>query len=204
MDYLKLTGFALVVLSSAIIFFLLLRKNESFFNVRNVVKKHFSLFENCRSQYVVFYIMPLFFSIGLALIYCADITFYSNMSVILGILISMLFAILSILSSVDFSGYNKSQKDKANVVVLETVNAIVFDSILCLALMLYSLVVTVISGIDFTAFSINETVWGIIKMFVSGVAYYLFTVILLTLMLIVKRMSKIIDFKLKAKKEDDQ
>ena len=70
--------------------------------------------------------------------------------------------------------------------------------------MLYSLVVTVISGIDFTAFSINETVWGIIKMFVSGIAYYLFTVILLTLMLIVKRMSKIIDFKLKAKKEDNQ
>ncbi len=61
MDYLKLIGFALIVLSSDIIFFLLLRKNESFFNIRNVVKKHFALFENCRSQYVVFYIMPLFF-----------------------------------------------------------------------------------------------------------------------------------------------
>lgn len=115
----------------------------------------------------------------------------------------MLFAILSILTSVDFSGYNKIQKDKVNVVVLETVNAIVFDSILCLSLMLYSLVVTIINSIDFTAFSINETVLSIIKMFVSGIAYYLFVIILLTLMLIVKRMSKIIDFKLKGKKEEN-
>jgi len=204
MNYSKLIGLVLVVSSTIIIFVLLLRKNESFFNIRDVIKKQFALFKNCKSQYFVFYAIPLLFASGLALIYNADTTFYTNLSVILGILLSMLFAILSILASIDFSGFKKEQQAKAKIVVLETVNCIVFNSILCLFLMLYSLVVIVINGIDFSSMHMNETIITVAKCVISGFTYYVFTVILLTLMVIVKRMSKIIDFNLKAKKENSQ
>lgn len=169
------------------------KKHETFFNIREITKNHLSLFKNCQYQYITFYGFPLLFAIGLALIYEADAAFYSEISVVVGILLSMLFAILSILTGYDFSNVkDDNQKRKVKKVVAETINAIVFDSILCIFMMIYGLTVIVISGVDYSWASIDLT---IVKMVVSGVAYYIFTVILLTLLLIVKHMSKIIEFK---------
>ena len=171
----------------------LFKRHDTFFNIREVIRKQLLLFKNCSYQYFTFYGLPIFLSVGLALIYQADVAFYTEISVVIGILLSMLFAILSILTGYDFSNVkNKKQKEKVQKVVAETINAIVFDSVLCIFIMIYGLVVIVISGVDYSWLSIDLT---IIKMVVSGIAYYLFTVIMLTLLLIVKHMSKIIEFK---------
>lgn len=171
----------------------LFKRHDTFFNIREVIRKQLLLFKNCRYQYFTFYGLPIFLSVGLALIYQADEAFYTEISVVIGILLSMLFAILSILTGYDFSNVkNTKQKVKVQKVVTETINAIVFDSVLCIFMMIYGLVIIVISGVDYSWLSIDLT---IIKMVVSGAAYYLFTVIMLTLLLIVKHMSKIIEFK---------
>ena len=196
---LKLVGLSLILISAILIFISLIRKNEPFFNLRDVIIKHMKIFENCPFQYVIFYGFPLLFAIGLAMIYEAGSTFYSNLSVILGILISMLFAILSILVGFDFSSVkDKEQQNKAKNVIQETVNSIVFDSVLCLFLMLYGLVLIVLDGVNFVNFPIDIS---IIKSILSGISYYIFTVILLTLLLIIKHMSKIIEFNIKAKRD---
>lgn len=202
MEPIKYIGLVLVIVSAILILCSLLRKKESFFNLRQVIKKHLAVFKECKFQYLVFYGFPMFFSIGLAMIYKAGETFYSELSVIMGILLSMLFAILSILAGHDFSTVkDEQQRAKVKSVVKETVNAIVFDSILCLFLMIYGLVVIVLDGISFSSLPFNI---AIVKAIISGVAYYIFSVILLNLLLIVKHMSKIIEFNLKAKKENDK
>ncbi|MGN0178071.1 MAG: hypothetical protein ACI4DY_01325, partial [Monoglobaceae bacterium] len=123
------------------------KKHETFFNIREITKNHLSLFKNCKYQYITFYGFPLLFAIGLALIYEADAAFYSEISVVVGILLSMLFAILSILTGYDFSNVkDDNQKRKVKKVVAETINAIVFDSVLCIFMMIYGLAVIVISG----------------------------------------------------------
>ena len=96
-------GIALVVSSLLLIAICLFHKREAFFNLRNIVKKHFELFKNSRINYAVFYFLPGLFAVGLAMLYSAAIEFYTEVCVILGIILSVLLTILSILSNYDFS-----------------------------------------------------------------------------------------------------
>lgn len=187
MDCTKIIGLLLVISFLLINIFFLFRKNESFFNLRDVIKDHLDLFHDCKSQYVVFYFSPLLFASGLAIIYEAGETFYTNLSVIVSILLSMLLAILSILTGKDYSSIADShQHDNIQNVTQETITAIVFDTLLCIFLLLYGLAMIIIDGVSFNT--------GIIKRVFAGIAYYSFSVTLLNLLLIVKRMSRIIEF----------
>lgn len=192
MDVIKIAGILLVSISILLILISLLRKNESFFNLRHIIGTHLSLFKSCKSQYFVFYGLPLLFSVGLAMIYEAGETFYSNLSVIVSILISMLLAVLSILTGREYGLISDSGlRDRARRVVSETITAIIFDAVLCVFLLLYGLVMVIIDGVNFDA--------DIITRVFAGVSYYIFTVILLNLLLIIKRMSKIIEVALESR-----
>ncbi len=186
-------GFSLVGLSAIFMAFFLLRKNESFFNLNEIVRNHIKTFKHCKSQYVIFYVLPLVFSVGLSMVYVAGATFYSELSVVVSILLTMLFAILSVLTSRKYDLSN--EKLRANIcdTVKETINAIIFDVLLCIFLLLYSLVMLIVGGIP--------GMDGIFKQIFAGASYYVFTVILLILLLIVKRMSKIIEFNFTIDKE---
>jgi hypothetical protein len=192
-------GIALVVSSLLLIAICLFHKREAFFNLRNIVKKHFELFKNSRINYAVFYFLPGLFAVGLAMLYSAAIEFYTELSVILGIILSVLLTILSILSNYDFSTVaDEVQKKKGRKVVEDTINAITFSTLLCIFLLLYNLVLIILRTCD-----LSWVTWDLsfLKAAVSAVAYYLFAVICLNLLLIVKQMSKIIQFNLNVKKE---
>ena len=199
MLFTKILGIVLVVTSFSLISVCLFRKNEAYFNLREVVQKHFALFKNSKSQYFIFYILPLLFSVGLALLYTATEEFLTESSVVLGIILSVLLTILSILSSYDFSNVkNQAQCARVNSVVTDTINSITFNTLLCIALMLYNMVLVVLNEGDYSWVPFDIT---LIKVIMSGIAYYLFSVICLTLLLIVKQMCKIIQFNLTVKKE---
>ena len=55
-------GVILSLISLFLIALILFRKNEPFFNCRKIIQDHFDLFSGCRSQYFVFYILPIFLS----------------------------------------------------------------------------------------------------------------------------------------------
>lgn len=187
MNWNKIIGITLVLMFVLINTFLLFRKKNSFFNLWEVVKNHLGMFHNCKSQYVIFYISPLLFAVGLAMVYEAGATFYTNLSVIVSVLLSMLLAILSILTGKDYSGIkDNNRRENIKNVTQETITAIVFDSMLCVFLLLYGLVMIVIDGVQFDA--------EVVKRILAGIAYYSFAVMLLNLLLIVKRMSRIIEF----------
>ena len=203
MENKTIIGLSLVIISALLIFFCLLRRKEDFFNVRKTIVDHIKVFKSCPSKYLIFYGFPMFFSVGLAMIYDAGASFYSELSVVLGIILSMLFAILSILSNQDYANVkDETQKNKAKKVLKQTTNAIVFDSILSLFLMLYGLVMIVLGGLKINAVDMMIDL-TIIKSFLSGIAYYIFTVILLNLLFIVKQMGKIIEFNIDVKKNNN-
>lgn len=192
----KLCGLLLVLISSVIMIVSLLRKEEPFFNLQDIIKAHKHLI---RGSEILFCIIPLCFAVGLSLLYTAGAQFYTEISVILGIFLSMLLASLSILGNYDFSTVtDANQREKGKKVVRETINAIMFDAILCVFLLLYGLIIIVLSGGDYFWIPMSM---NIIKTVVSAVAYYLFVVILLNLLLIVKQMSKIIEFNIVVKRD---
>lgn len=90
----KFGGLLLVFISLAVMIFSLLRKEEPFFNLRDIIKAHKQLI---RGSEILFCILPMCFAVGLALLYTAGAQFYTEISVILGIFLSMLLASLSIL-----------------------------------------------------------------------------------------------------------
>ena len=192
----KFGGLLLVFISLAVMIFSLLRKEEPFFNLRDIIKAHKQLI---RGSEILFCILPMCFAVGLSLLYTAGAQFYTEISVILGIFLSMLLASLSILSNYDFSTVkDASQREKGKKVVRQTINAIMFDSLLCVFLLLYGLTIIVLSSGDFSWIPISMNT---IKAIVSAIAYYLFSVILLNLLLIVKQMSKIIEFNIVVKRD---
>ncbi len=198
----KVAGIALVFLSAGLISFCLLRKKEPFFNLREILKLHFGLFARCKLQYFVFYVFPAFFAVGLTLLYEAGEKFYSDLSIILGILLSMLLAILSILSGYDFTSVKDSrQRQNVKKVVRETINAIVFDSVLCLFMLLYGLTIIVLLDGSYTWLPFDISA---LRSVVSCIAYYLFCVILLTLFLIIKQMCRIIEFNLNVMRKNSE
>lgn len=199
MQYFKIGGVILVVASFVVMAICLLHKNEPFFNLNQVFCKHFALFKNSKSQYLVFYVLPLILAIGLSMLYTAAEDFFTELSVILGILLSVLLTILSILSGYDFSTVkDEEQRKKGKAVVTDTINAITFNSLLCIFLLLYNLVLIVLAGGDYAWLPFDVV---ILKIIASIIAYYLFSVICLTLLLVVKQMSKIIQFNLNVKRE---
>lgn len=200
MNDIRIWGAILAAMSVILIFGSLLRKNESYFNLRSVIQRHFGLFKNCKFQYFVFYGFPLLLSVGLAILYEANNQFFSELNVILSILVSILFAILSILCGYDYSSVaDERQKKNATDVLRDTVNAIVFTATLSVFLLLYGLVFSVVNMDSFNNWILDATMT---KQIVSGMAYYIFTVILLNLLLIIKHMSKLIEFNLYAPKKE--
>ena len=191
-------GVALIAVSLLLISIGLFHKKEAFFNLRDIVKNHLTIFENSRMNYVVFYVLPALFAAGLSLLYSAATEFYTELSVILGILLSVLLTILSILSNYDFSTVKDAQqKEKAKEVVEQTINAITFSTLLCIFLLLYNLTLIIVRSYNFSWITWDLS---IIKAIISAIAYYLFAVICLNLLLVVKQMSKIIQFNLNVKK----
>lgn len=169
MNGIRIWGALLVAVSVILICGSLLQKNESYFNLRSVIQRHFGLFKNCKSQYIVFYGFPLLLSVGLAMLYETNNSFFSELNVILSILISILFAILSILCGYDYSSVaDERQKKNAKTVLRDIVNAIVFTAALSVFLLLYGLVFSVVSMDSFNEWFFDAT---ITKRIVSGISY---------------------------------
>lgn len=182
-------GIGLAIASLYMIVLFLWKSQGSFFNLAEIVKNHLKLFSCQKIQYIGFFVLPASFSIGLALLYVADGSFYSNLIVIVSILFSMLFAILGVLTNLKISDCDKVRAERAKKTLEETINAILFDSILGVLLLLYGLAMIVADS----AIKIHA-----IKVALSGGIYYIFAVFTLTLLLIVKRMSRLVRYRMQS------
>lgn len=190
----KIIGLALSIISTMTIVCTLIKKNEPFFNFRDIINDHLSVFANCKRQYLVFYGYPLTLSIGLSLLFTANTAFFSHLGVVLSIILSMLFALLAILTGYDFSIFkNKEQRNKVEKAVRQTINAILFCCIIGILLLLVGFIVIAANGKSMEWITININVCKIV---VSAISYYLFIVILLNILLVIKNMSKIIEAKM--------
>lgn len=190
----KIIGLILSFSSLLLIICILLKKQEPFFNFREIIKDHLCLFSNCKSQYFVFYVLPAFLGVGISLLFSANTAFFSHLGVVLSIILSMLLALLAILTGYDFSKFEDvEQRNTAEITVKQTINAILFCCIIGIMLLLIGFIVIAASGksFDWIPFNIN-----ICKILISAFTYYLFIVVLLNLLLVIKNISKIIEAKM--------
>lgn len=175
-------GIVLIICSGLLMLIGLFQSKNNFIDLRNVFVEHLKIFRNAKRQYLIFYFFPLIMAIGISCIYIADVTMYQNIIVAVSIFVSMLLAMLSILTSKDYSKYNLEQQTKIKMVLKETNNAIVFCTFISILIIMTSLIMIALSTLE------SQILLRTMAMLV----YYLLQVLLMNILLIVKRMSKLI------------
>lgn len=173
--------FSVIILSG----YFLKMKIDNFFDIKKVVTEYLKIFSENKIQYIILFFIPFLFAVGLALLYTADNNFYSELAVVISIILSMLMVNLSILVGQKFEILSDTQSTII-VVLKETIDAILFASLLCIVLLFCNLIAIIIGGLYFC-----------VDIFLAFFAYYIFTVLLLTVLMIFKRMARIIEYSLK-------
>lgn len=175
-------GIILIIVSSILLLMGLFRKKNNFIDLRSVLISHFKMFRCAKIQFFVIYICTLVMSIGISLIYIADITLYQNIIVVMSIFVSMLMAMLSLIKAKDYSHLNETQRENVKEVIKEVDNQVVYCSFVSVVVIVFSLIMIAISKID------NP----MLDIITSTIVYYLVEVLLLNILLIMKRMSRLL------------
>lgn len=169
----------LFIISAMIIFFNFVRKNNNFFDVRGIFKEQFKIFINAKGQLFVFYGVPFLMSFGLVNYKLLNLYIVGNTIVVISIIMSMLFCILSILSTFE-------KKNTHYITVLnETFNTVIFELILCIIILI----------LLFTVLFVEKIESNFISYFISLSIYYFIFTVLLNTFIIIKRIKILFDNK---------
>ena len=156
-------------------------KLGNFVDIRDIIKKHLSFFRSNKLQFISIYTVPIIFSLYIGTIHTINKELLDNLIIILSILISMFFAVLSILCSIDSKNKNDIYKQLLN----ETYTSTVFEIIICIVLLL----------ISFAALFMGKGFNKIIDTIASDIIYYLTFVLILNIFVIIKRIEAIFQYR---------
>jgi len=169
----------LLSVSGIVLLWSFTKKNNNFFDIRKVFVDQIKIFNDAKGQVFIFYGIPMLMAFGIAEYKLIEPDIIDNIVIVLSIFISMLFAVLSILTNLnnDDEHYKK--------VLKETFNTVVFECVLCIIELIVSVAILFIGGIS--------TVW--IKYLFSVVVYYLMFTVFLNVFIIIKRMKRLFEYK---------
>lgn len=167
------------------IFASLIQKNNNFMDTRLIFKQHFSVFKGSKFACFVIFVVPAILSSSVTMVHTIDKETVSNLNVVLSILTSLFFAMLSILCSLlgtlkDNPSQEEtcSKRTKYKDLLKDTFNSVLFECIVCVLLLLVNF-----SQLFFDNFASSVWLYAI-----SGIIYYLTFVVILNIFVIVKRI----------------
>ena len=184
----------LLYISLGLICCALLQKNSNFLDIRKVFADHVAIFDNSPLQKFVIFIVPFLLSISAISTQLLTKDIVNNLNIVLSILISMFFAILSILSSFTYKSTDpktvtdvslRKKAEKYNKLLKQTFNAVIFESVL-------SIVVLILSFAQLFSNDFSET-WKL--KVISLIVYYLALVIVFNILVVIKRMKSLFETK---------
>lgn len=166
------------VVSGVLILLFLFKKTSNFFDFRDIVTKQMRMFKGSPEQYVLYYGIPVLLAWGTVNKRTIDDVVINNVNIVITILLSVLFATLSTISPLHSSvkGFAPLKE--------ETINTILFEALLCVFTLVLSFIVIFSSGYGRTVFSVV----------VSSLIYYCVYVIILQLLVVFKRTSKLLKY----------
>ncbi len=173
----------LILLPTVLLCILLCRNNNSFFNIAEIIKDHFSIFSECKGQYITFVFLPLLISFGLVGEYSLNDNIISTINVVISILTAMFFSILAILAtdrSIDSD--KRKQKNRDRIILLkQTFNSVMFEIINCIFILIFNILYNSIKYICY------------VNKIISFTVYFLLIVTLVNIFMLIKRIKKIFD-----------
>lgn len=185
----------LMCISVILMMIAFLQKNSNFLDIRSIVVTHFKVFSDSPLQCIVIFGVPLLIAIVAINKQVLSKDIVDTLNIVLSILISMFFAMLSILSALNHKTVSDEETNdvtaiakakKYNLLLKETFNAVMFECILCILVLATS----------FTLLFLNDFSISWQLTLVSGIVYYLTLVLVLNIFVIIKRIKVLFDYKL--------
>ena len=169
-------AFIFIALSFLFLLFAFFQKNNNFFDVKKIIKGHIKIFNGAIFPMVTFFLVPALLSFGITLIKVVSSDILNCISLIVTIFLSFLFAVMGII----VSAKNNSSDEKKKLID-ETVNTILFESVDSICLLVFV----------FTVIFVDSYENNVYMFLASFFIYYLFFVLILNSLIVIKRVSKI-------------
>lgn len=161
------TARLLILVSILIIFGYSIRKNNNFVDIRKVFKDHFSIF-GAAHHIVALYVIPIFTSIGVSLLYTFDNSMVEAIMVVISVVIS---ALLSFQGGI----LNADSNDDKRIILNQTNASINFVVLINIVLVFIMLIYTTFENV-------------ILERIFTGIISYVLLITFLTILIIVKRI----------------
>lgn len=158
-------GIVLVILYST-------QKYNNFIRIRGVFTQYISIFNDSIIQIAFFFGVPVLFALSFAQLSELDQSTFDTMYVVVSILITMFFSVLTILT-----GDNGNRSDGYKKVLNETINCILFEIVVSIFILAYGFVFQML---------LKQLPDGWIEIGAS-IFYYMIFFLLLNMFIIVKR-----------------
>lgn len=158
-------GVILVILYS-------IQKNNNFIRIRGVFTQYLSIFNKSIIQIAFFFGVPILFAFSFAQLSEIDQSTFETMYVVVSILITMFFSVLTMLT-----GDNTKRSNTYKCVLNETINCILFEIVVSIFILAYGFIFQMLLE------QIPDA-WVDICV---GIFYYMIFFLLLNMFIIVKR-----------------
>lgn len=173
----------LIIVPAFLLCVLLCRKRNSFFNVTEIIKDHFSIFSECKGQYITFLFLPSIIAIGLTGKHNLNDDIINTINVIISILAAMFFSILAIIATDRSLDSDKEKQTNRNNIILlkQTFNSVMLEIINCVFILIFTTLYNSISNIPY------------LNRIISFLVYFLLIITLVNIFMILKRLKTIFD-----------
>lgn len=162
----------LFVFSAVILICFIFSKDDNFFDFKKIIGKQLKVFVNCKKQYILYYGLPILLAIATLGKQTINDSILNSINVVISILLASLLAILGVISPLPASmAARKQLKD-------ETINLILFESLLSVFSLVISFVIMFSSSYD-----------GVFGNVASFLLYYFLYTLILHLLIVFKRVS---------------
>lgn len=172
--------YGLCAISIILLFLSLLTNLGNMLNVADIIKENIKITFCNKIQGFCIYIAPVFYSISIVLNFKFTKEILSNLNVVITILMSLMFAIIGILYSV-----TKKKNQKVNQLVDETYTTTLFEIVICTIMMLCI----------FFGSCLIDSDMNFLATLVNGLICYMFFVIVLNLLIILKRINVLFKYR---------
>lgn len=152
----------------------------NFLNIKRVFSDYYKIFSGAKTHLLIFWGVPILFSLALIQVALISGTISENILVFLSILIAAFFSMLSILVSQQ-ANINTSTQFK--IVLKESASLVLLEIILCI----FALIITLAASI------LGSTIDDWLSIAISFADYYVIFVMLLNTLILIKRIKALID-----------
>ena len=163
-----------ILLPLGIILILLysLQDSNNFIKIGGIIKDYMGIFNGSKIQIVFFFGIPILFATSFVQLRDFEQEVFDTLYVVVTILITMFFSILTVLA-----GYRSMGDEQWKKVLNETRCSILFELVVCVFITIYSFVFQMLICI----------ISGIIEIIMSWFLYYMIFILILNAFIVIKR-----------------